>query len=145
LGLQIVEAQPMTTSMAELSNRDVFQRIWDLYATGRTREILEYVHPDVEWRPALIGDVYRGHAGLARWHRDVSGAWKSITVVHEDVREVGGDCIVALGRVIAFGHGDGRSVDTQIAWVAEFRDGQVVRARGFLDRDAALAWVSERT
>jgi ketosteroid isomerase-like protein len=127
-----------------MTNSEVFQRVWELYAAGRGPEILEYLDPDVEWRPALVEPAsYRGHDGVRTWAAATSRAWKSVTVVLEHVREVDG-CVVASGRVSAFDHSGDQVVDTVVACVAEFRQQRVVRAASFRSEDEALAWVSAR-
>ena len=131
--------------MEATSNTDVFQRVWDLYATGRTREILDHVDPGVEWRPTVLDPAtYRGHAGVQRWATGARSAWKSITVVYDDMREVADDCVVSDGRIAAFDHGGQLVIDSPLACVAEFRDGMVVRACAFVSLDEAMAWVSAR-
>jgi ketosteroid isomerase-like protein len=126
------------------SNREVFQRVWELYAAGRGPEILEHLDPQVEWRPVLVDPApYHGHDGVRAWASAARRAWKSLTVVLESLREID-DCVVASGRLSAL---DGRGeqvVDTDITCVAEFRDGRIVRAASFLSDDDALAWVSAR-
>ena len=126
------------------SNSEVFQRVWELYAAGRGAEILEHLDPEVEWRPALIDPSrYDGHDGVRAWASASRRAWKSVTVVLEDLREVDG-CVVASGRISALDHRGDQVVDSAIACVAEFRDARVVRAAAFLSEDEALAWVSAR-
>jgi hypothetical protein len=126
------------------SNSDVFQRVWELYAAGRGLEILEHLDPGVEWRPVLVEPAaYYGHAGVRTWATAVHGAWKSVTVVLEELREVDG-CVVASGRIAAFDHGGEQVVDSVLTCVAEFRRGRVVRACSFFSDDDALAWVSAR-
>ena len=126
------------------SNSEIFQRIWELYAAGRGPEILEHLDPAVEWRPALVDPApYHGHAGVRTWAVAVGSAWKSVTVVLEELREVDG-CVVASGRIAAFGYGDEQVVDSVLTCVAEFRHGRVVRAHSFFSADDALAWVSAR-
>jgi ketosteroid isomerase-like protein len=126
------------------SNSDVFQRVWELYAAGRGPEILAHLDPAVEWRPALIDPApYHGHAGVRTWATAVRSAWKSVTVVLEELREVDG-CVVASGRIAAFDYRGDQVVDSVLTCVAEFRGGRVVRACSFLSDDDALAWVSAR-
>jgi ketosteroid isomerase-like protein len=126
------------------SNREVFQRVWELYAAGRGLEILELLDPQVEWRPALVDPAsYHGHDGVRAWAAAARRAWKSVTVVLASLREVDG-CIIASGRISALDHGGDQVVDSDIACVAEFRDGRVVRAASFLSDDDALAWISAR-
>jgi hypothetical protein len=126
------------------TNSAVFQRVWDLYAAGRGREILEHLDPRVVWRPSLLEPAeYHGHDGVERWASAIRRTWKSVTVVLEELREIE-DCIVASGRLAAFDHGGEPIVDTVLACVAEFRRGLVVRASSFVSVDEALAWISAR-
>jgi SnoaL-like protein len=135
----------MNRRMEGSSNTDVFRQVWDLYATGRTGAILDHVDPAVEWRPTVLdGATYRGHDGVRRWATAARLAWKSITVVYEDMREVAGDCVVSDGRIAAFDHAGQLVIDSPLACVAEFRDGMVVRACAFISLDEAMAWVSDR-
>jgi ketosteroid isomerase-like protein len=126
------------------SHSDIFKRIWELYAAGRGAEILEHLDPAVEWRPALIEPApYYGHAGVRTWAAAVGRAWKSVTVVHEELREVD-DCVVASARIAAFDHGGDKVVDSVLTFVVEFRQGRIVRACSFFSVDDALAWISAR-
>jgi ketosteroid isomerase-like protein len=126
------------------SNREVFERVWELYAAGRAAEILELLDPEVEWHPALVDPApYHGHDGVRAWASASRRAWKSVTVVLESLREVDG-CVIASGRISALDPAGDQVVDRDIACVAEFRDGRVVRAASFLSDDDALAWVSAR-
>ena len=126
------------------SNREVFQRVWELYAAGRGPEILEHLDPQVEWRPALVDPApYHGHDGVRAWASACRRAWKSLTVVLESLREIDG-CVIASGRLSALNHNGEQVVDSDITCVAEFRDGLVVRAASFVSDDEALAWVSAR-
>jgi hypothetical protein len=128
----------------ESSNSAIFQRVWELYAAGRGREILDHLDPHIEWHPALLEPgAYRGHTAVARWASTRRRAWKSVTLVLEELREIDG-CVVASGRVAAHDHGGESVVDATVTCVAEFRRGLVVRARAFLSRDEALGWLSAR-
>jgi hypothetical protein len=130
--------------VAPASNREAFQRVWELYAAGRGPEILEHLDPEVEWRPTLVAPAsYRGHDAVRAWARASVRAWKSVTIVLDGVRDVDG-CVVASGRMSAFDHSGDQVVDTPLVCVAEFRTGLVVRAAAFVSDDDALAWVSER-
>ena len=127
------------------SNSEVFQRVWELYAAGRGPEILEHLDPAVEWRP-VAGRARRlitATPACAPGRAPCGGAWKSVTVVLDELREVDG-CVVASGRIAAFDHRGDQVVDSVLTCVAEFRDGRIVRARSFLSDDDALAWVSAR-
>lgn len=130
--------------MTVTSNVEVFREAWDAYASGRTDVLLECLDPDVEWTPALIDEPVQGHEAFRRWLATTQRRFKSMTVVLETMREVADDCIVAFGRVTTFDHSGVQNHDVAIAWVAEFRDGRVVRATTFADRDEALRFVTAR-
>jgi ketosteroid isomerase-like protein len=126
------------------SNSEVFQRIWELYAAGRGLEMLEHLDREIEWRPALVDPApYHGHDGVRAWASASRRAWKSVTVVLVSLREVDG-CVIASGRMSALDHQGDQVVESDMACVAEFRDGRVLRAASFLSEDDALAWISAR-
>lgn len=130
--------------MRATSNVEVFREAWDAYACGRTDDLLDYLHPEVRWDPALADGVTRGREAFQRWLADAQRRYKSMTVVLETVREVADDCIVAFGRVTTFDYSGEQSHDAAVAWVAEFRGGRVIRASTFADRDEALRYVTDR-
>jgi hypothetical protein len=130
--------------MTAPSDSELFQRVWELYAAGHGPEVLDHLDPAVEWRPALLDPApYHGRAGVRSWATGVRRAWKSVTIVLEELRELEG-CVLASGRIAAFDHGGEQVVDSVLACVAEFRRGLVVRACSFVSVDEALAWVSAR-
>ncbi|HKE78177.1 MAG TPA: nuclear transport factor 2 family protein [Solirubrobacteraceae bacterium] len=142
--LQDSSGTPTAPGVEALSNGAVFQRIWELYAAGRGPEILEHLDPAIEWHPALHDPArYDGHDGVRRWAATRRRAWKSVTILLEEVSEVDG-CVVASGRVAAHDHDGTDVVDSAVACAAEIRDGLVVRAAAFVERDDALSWVSGR-
>ena len=142
--LQDGSGTPTTAGVEAPSNSAVFQRIWELYAAGRGPEILEHLDPAIEWRPVLHDPArYHGHAGVRRWAAARRRAWKSVTILLEDVSEIDG-CVVASGRVAAYDHCGNKVVDSAVACATEIHDGLVVRAAAFVERDAALRWVSGR-
>jgi ketosteroid isomerase-like protein len=130
--------------MEASSDSAAFERVWELYAKGRGIEILDHLDPDVEWHPAVLEpDAYRGHAAVRRWASSMRRAWKSVTLVLDELRELEG-CVLAAGRLAAYDHAGEQVIDTALACVAEFRRGLVVRARSFVSIDDALAWISAR-
>jgi ketosteroid isomerase-like protein len=127
-----------------MSPSDLFRSFWDAYTEGRTADVRRLLHDEVEWRPSILGDVYRGPADLERWLLALRREWKTMTIVYKDMREVADDCVIAFGRVTAFGYSGDQRADADIAWVAEFADGLLRRARAFVDHDEALQYVSDR-
>jgi ketosteroid isomerase-like protein len=99
--------------------------------------------PDGEYRAALTqaveGDAgaYRGHDGLRRWWRDVHDSWEDISIEVLDARAVGNSVhvtFVARGRGIA----SGVTLEQEQFQVFKLRDGKVIEARDYVNREEAL-------
>ena len=100
-------------------------------------------HPECQWRPAFprslegVGVVYRGREGIARaWH-GVRGVWAEYQLAPESTQLVG-DQLVAVGQVSARGIASGLELDSGWSALASFRDGLVMKAWDWLDRDEAF-------
>jgi ketosteroid isomerase-like protein len=118
------------------SSLEAFSTLWRAYGEGRLDESLDLVDPDCEIS-LVDGSPLRGHDGvrssLAAARRD----WKTLRIVSDDVFEDHPGCVVGSGRLAASAR-DGAHVDRPIAFVAEFRDGRLVRGRVFATRDDAV-------
>jgi ketosteroid isomerase-like protein len=126
------------------SNAEVFHRVWLAFSIGRTDDVAEHLHPQVEWRSAMNDEVFRGPGAARRWIEALSHDWKSLTVVLDDVRELGDECVVALGSSTAFDYGGEQRFDRSFAWVTEYAAGRIVRSLIFADADEAEAYVGSR-
>jgi len=102
---------------------------------------LTYLAADFELRSAIIGgaegSVYRGHDGARRWVADAEESFEEVRFEMVEFRDLG-DRVVALGRVRARGRESGLELDSPSGWLCTVRDGKVVKAEGFLSREAAL-------
>src|SRR3954452_2136020 len=120
----------------EPDNVELVRRLWDAFERGGIDAVLAIADPDVEWQPyGGGGTVYRGHDGL---REDME--WRAGRQEEPEARLYSafakGDCVVARGEVRIRGeHG---MVTMQPGWLYEFRDGKLVRFRGFPTQDAAL-------
>jgi len=117
-------------------NVELVRRLWDAFEHGGIDAVLEIVDPDVEWEPyGGGGTVYRGHDGLRaymswREDRDEETEARLFTAFAR------GDCVVARGEVRI--RGPQGIVTMQPGWLYEFRDGKLVRFRGFPTQEAAM-------
>jgi ketosteroid isomerase-like protein len=99
---------------------------------------LDLIHPEVEWDASDFpdGEVYRGHAGVARF----VGRWVNLW----DKYEVRAEELIDEGEfVVALVHERGRSrdgIEVTLESLLAFwwRDGQLVRFRGYIDRTAGM-------
>jgi ketosteroid isomerase-like protein len=109
---------------------------------GDVGTFLKVMDPTVEFQSYLAalsegGDLYRGHAGVRRYMRDLADAWKSFYINITEYRDQG-DKVVLEGRLQARGRSSGLEVEASLAWVFTCRKGRITRVRVFTDREGAL-------
>src|SRR3954447_4011295 len=117
-------------------NVDLVRRLWAAFERGGMEAVYEIADPDVEWQPYGGGGiVFHGHEGLRAYMEERRAR-------HEEADArlysafAKGDCVVARGEVQIRGeHG---VVTMQPGWLYEFREGKLVRFRGFPTQEAAL-------
>jgi ketosteroid isomerase-like protein len=88
-------------------------------------------------------DVYRGHAGVARWLEDWGAAWAEWTIEPEDYIDAG-DYVVLVIRLNAKGRRSGAEIDRRDALLYTFRDAKIVRIDYYNSREQALEAVGLR-
>ena len=114
----------------------------DAWNRGDVDGWLQGSHPDVEWTSeiaqAIEGSqtVYSGREELRRFWNEWQAVW-ALTIEVSEFRERG-DTVVALARISARGQASGISFDRPIAYVFEFEDGLVRRARAYFDIERGL-------
>lgn len=117
-------------------NVELVRRLWSAFERGGMAAVYEIADPDVEWQPYGGGGVvYRGHEGLRAYmdERRSRGEEADARLYSAFAK---GDCVVARGEVqIKNEHG---VITMQPGWLYEFRDGKLIRFRGFPTQEAAL-------
>jgi ketosteroid isomerase-like protein len=90
---------------------------------------------------SVVGEPYRGYAGMQQWIRDVDEQFADWRISHDDVREVGGQ-VIAIGTIQGRGRASGVAVGFRFAMVANFgRDDRITRVHIYANVDEALAAV----
>jgi ketosteroid isomerase-like protein len=98
------------------------------------RSFADQIHPDAEIldRGLMEGRLLRGREGARRLFREIDEQFDEWTLTMEEWRDAG-DYVVALGQVRMHGRESGITFDQPAGWLAEIRDGQIVRLENFLD------------
>jgi uncharacterized protein len=123
-------------------NVTLVKRAFDAFAQRDVRTALELAAPEVEFfapgTAALAhgGRSYRGHDGIMRYFHDVARVWDELEVIPQEYR-VTGDYVVVAGRLRARRRG-GFLIDEPAQWVWQIREGKIVWACAYTDRDEAL-------
>jgi ketosteroid isomerase-like protein len=110
----------------ELGNDDLVGGVW---------------HPEVEIINAegwVIEAKYHGHEGLRRWWDDIAEAFGDLGVVLEDVVEVDEERVLTTQRWEARFRATDIPFDGRWASILWVREGQIVRAQGYLTKRRAL-------
>ena len=124
-------------------NVEALKRAFD---AGNRRDIeglLAVVHPEVEWHPAIAAllegeaRTYRGHHGVRAWFRDQNEAFAEVLFDYSEFRDFG-ERVVGIGRLRTRGKASGAETETPVAWVVEFKNGQAIYAKAYLEPSDAL-------
>jgi ketosteroid isomerase-like protein len=134
--------------MARSEDEELVRRTAEAFgralADGEIERYLELLDPEIEFEiasPMKGGSVSaRGHDELRTYLEEMAGEYTELVLTPEEVREL------TLGRFLVLGlwHGrvrGGTRFGTPLAALIDVRDGKVVRLRGFLDEQQALAAV----
>jgi len=106
--------------------------------------VVELMHPDVEWRPALgpggaEGRVYRGRDEYERWlQTELMEVWEEFRAENLDIRELPGERILLLGELVVRGKASGVDLRTPFGQIGHLRDGLVVRLDAYADHESAI-------
>jgi ketosteroid isomerase-like protein len=124
-------------------NVETFKRGIDAYNRRDVEALLEEVHPQAEWRPllpVLLGGeaaLYEGHDGARQGIRELEEAFSELRAEPVEFRDLG-ERVLTIGHLHGLGRESGIAVESPISWLADFKDGKVIRIREYLDPGEAL-------
>ena len=121
-------------------NVEIVRRVFDAFNRRDIAAFIELLDRDVEWVPVLAvleGSVYRGHADIRRWIKDLDTDWEFFEVYYEELRDLG-DRVLVSGHWRARGLASGVEVENPGTYLYEIKGGKVVSMRTFTDYAEAL-------
>jgi ketosteroid isomerase-like protein len=113
---------------------------WNAQAVVTEQAFSEFAHPDMVLdlsSNVLNPATYAGFDGFRSFVEQVGEAWAAFRMEPEEVFEHG-DLVVVLVRAVGKGRGSGVEIESDVAMVAEVRDGLIASMRVEPDREAAL-------
>ena len=123
-------------------NVEIVRRMLQAFADGGLDAMAEFWDPEIDWRAAegALDDVGEMHGPVAvsRYVQDWIDTFDDFSVVAEELRDVGGDRVLAIQRLTGRAKLSGTETDLRYAVVNTVRDGKVVRGREYLSLDQAL-------
>jgi ketosteroid isomerase-like protein len=121
---------------------DFIRRGYEAFQARGEEAIFEFLDPAIDVRPIDEPPVglrsYSGHAGFRDYLEDSREVWGHFGWEATELIDAG-ESVVARTRFYAEGRGSGIPVEAIVYIVWVVRDGKAVSARGYLDRDEALA------
>jgi len=124
-------------------NVEVIRRMYERWLRD-DRSLFEAFHPEIELHPdpaadwVGVDDVYRGHAGVRRYMRQVYEAFEDYRPEVEELLDAG-DKVITLAVEHGRGRGSGAAVEARkTAHVWTMRAGKAIRLDLYLDRTRAL-------
>jgi ketosteroid isomerase-like protein len=104
----------------------VAERAFDVLAEEGVEAMLTYVHPEFEMEtlPGIAAEpqVYRGHDGVRRWFDSFYEVMDEVTIIPNEVTDLGNDRALIVFTMRAKGHASGLEVTQDGAAVATLRD-----------------------
>jgi ketosteroid isomerase-like protein len=96
---------------------------------------LAALHPDIAAHPSIGGRALRGRAAVAQWFGEFAEPEGSLEARPLEF-EQRGECVIVRGYLR---HRAGRALaESQVYWVCEIHDGQIVRMESHSSRLGAI-------
>jgi ketosteroid isomerase-like protein len=120
-------------------NVELLRRLIEAFNASDIETYVALSDPSIEFHTAFaaVGAVYRGHDDARRWQRDLADAWNEIRIEPEAYFDLGEHTLA-----VQVTHGPGRHSGAEVAMptalVARWRNGLLVYAKAYADREHAL-------
>jgi ketosteroid isomerase-like protein len=126
------------------ANVELVKAMLDAWNHGGPDDIVRFMADEHEWhevegRPEAAGaPTVRGRDTMQTSLNALFDAWESYRLEPEEVRDVGGDRVVAIVREVARGRSSGLEVESRWGYLITVRDGLITRVEAYRDADRAL-------
>src|SRR5947209_18439228 len=112
------------------------------FAEGGLDAMAGFWDPAIDWRaiegaPDDVGEMH-GRAAMRRYIQEWVDMFDDITNVPEEILDLGDDRVLAVQHVTGRAKGSGIETELRYAVVYTLRDGKIVRAREYIDRQQAV-------
>ena len=122
---------------------EVVRSLIELWNTGHRDlvDLPEYLDPAIELESpfsSVIGEPYRGYAGIKQWVRDIDEQFAEWSIVLDDVRQIG-DQVISIATINARGRASDITLHFPSAAVLNFASNhRVTHMRLYTDVEQAL-------
>ena len=116
-------------------NAELVRNLVERFNSGDREIREEEIDPEGEVHSALTGAVYRGYEGFRTWMREIDDQFDTWRLSLEELIDLSDGRILGLGAIHAKGRGSGVELDTEVAWLYEFRDHRLIRMATYLSHE----------
>lgn len=119
---------------------EAFRRAADAIQRGDVDAVVATTHPEAIFEPlrAATEGAYIGIEGIRKFLADTAETFDLFQLDYTDVRDLGGDRVLAIGSIHVRGRGSGVETDIPTAAIAESRDGLMWRYKDYGEARLAL-------
>ena len=113
---------------------------------GMLAEFETYFAPDFEWTPGMVAlgrSTYRGRDGYARYVSELAATSVDTKMVDYELRAVGEDMVLILGRLCIVGRESGVPLENEYAMLYRAEGGLLKAGWSFLSHEEAEAKARE--
>jgi ketosteroid isomerase-like protein len=121
-------------------NVEIVGVIYERFARGETAEMMEHLHPEIDWlinAAAPEAGTHRGHEGVNAWLADVEENLSEFRIVPGELLDAG-DAVVCPVRIVVRGKASGAEADLRETHVWTLGDALVTEMRVYSDHAEAL-------
>jgi ketosteroid isomerase-like protein len=123
-------------------NVEIVRRVYAEWERGNLAAAVEWFDPEIifeTFMPDASENVTaHGIAEIEAFTRSWFSQWRNYRAIVDDIREIGDDKVLVIGRQAAVGKHSGAEVESPGHTVWTFRDGRVVALSAHYDRKRAL-------
>ncbi len=101
-------------------------------------DLMRYLHPNIEWKSALIGITARGYGDTAHGVDQFLDAAQDYRIKAQEVTDLGGNQVLAVVQLAMKGKASDIDVNTTIFSLVTVEDGLIIRMDEYLERTEAL-------
>jgi len=126
--------------VAEPAHIEAFLRGVDAINRLDVEAALALTHPDGVFEPlrSQTEGAFIGEEGMRRFLADTADAFELFKATYTDLRDLGGERLIAIGSIRIRGRESGVEQDVVSAAIVELRDGRMWSHRDYGDRRLAL-------
>ncbi len=129
-----------------MSEVETVRRLMDAYARRDMETMVELCHDDlelVEWPDSPDAKTFHGRTAASKAIAEWDDVWESMRIDVRELRDVGRDRVLVVGRARGTGKGSAVEVETDAWNVVTLREGKVARIEFFIREEQALAAIRE--